>query len=218
MTRVRLPPGVEPRFVATQLHYLWMTGFFKQICVNHVNQASVAASRLTRMATLLLPPSNEQKRIVAAIEEQFSRLDAADDYLRAARERLQRLRASALTEDFDGAWPTKALVDVTDPDRVICYGILMPKENVDNGRAILDRAFRGTLVPQDPNDEPASVLLERINAERVAEPPRRRTASRRYARTWRWLPNRASEGSGPGNCADGRRSVDRRCRRGRTAR
>ena len=34
-------------------------------------------------------------------------------------------------------------------------------------QAILKRAFEGQLVPQDPNDEPASVLLERINAEKA---------------------------------------------------
>jgi type I restriction enzyme, S subunit len=35
-------------------------------------------------------------------------------------------------------------------------------------QAVLAKAFRGELVLQDPNDEPASVLLERIRAERGA--------------------------------------------------
>jgi type I restriction enzyme S subunit len=40
---------------------------------------------------------------------------------------------------------------------------------VDNlDQAVLAKAFRGELVPQDPNDEPASVLLDRIKAERAA--------------------------------------------------
>jgi type I restriction enzyme S subunit len=33
-------------------------------------------------------------------------------------------------------------------------------------QAILAKAFRGELVPQDPNDEPAEKLLERIHQER----------------------------------------------------
>jgi type I restriction enzyme S subunit len=37
-------------------------------------------------------------------------------------------------------------------------------------RALFARAFRGELVPQDPSDEPANVLLERIAAERAAAP------------------------------------------------
>lgn len=40
-------------------------------------------------------------------------------------------------------------------------------------QSILKRAFEGKLVPQDPTDEPASVLLDRIRADRAAAEPRR---------------------------------------------
>ena len=44
-------------------------------------------------------------------------------------------------------------------------------------RSVLAASFSGRLVPQDPTDEPASVLLERITASRPAMPAhRRRTA------------------------------------------
>jgi type I restriction enzyme, S subunit len=41
-------------------------------------------------------------------------------------------------------------------------------------QSILKRAFEGKLVPQDPKDEPASVLLERIKASREEEQPKKR--------------------------------------------
>ena len=41
-------------------------------------------------------------------------------------------------------------------------------------QTILSKAFRGELVPQNPDEEPASVPLERIRAERaVTTEPRR---------------------------------------------
>lgn len=51
-------------------------------------------------------------------------------------------------------------------------------------QSILAKAFRGELMPQDPADEPASVLLERIRRDSeagtngaVAAPKKRRTKS-----------------------------------------
>jgi type I restriction enzyme S subunit len=46
-------------------------------------------------------------------------------------------------------------------------------------QAILAKAFRGELVPQDPNDEPASVLLERIRAEQGKVASRTRRGARK---------------------------------------
>ena len=45
------------------------------------------------------------------------------------------------------------------------------EQNTSLDQSILAKAFRGDLVPQDPNDEPASVLLERIRKEPQSAPP-----------------------------------------------
>lgn len=45
-------------------------------------------------------------------------------------------------------------------------------DHLDQG--LLARAFRGELVPQDPDDEPAEMLLERIRAARADQPKIRR--------------------------------------------
>jgi type I restriction enzyme S subunit len=51
-------------------------------------------------------------------------------------------------------------------------------------QAVLVKAFQGELVPQDPNDEPASVLLERIRSERRAtSTPRSRDEEARASET-----------------------------------
>lgn len=60
---------------------------------------------------VLLPPLQEQERIVAAIEEQFSRLDASDAALRSAAQRLRTL-PDRVIDQATVNWPTKRLGDL----------------------------------------------------------------------------------------------------------
>lgn len=47
--------------------------------------------------------------------------------------------------------------------------------------SLLAKAFRGELVPQDPNDEPASELLRRLREARAAEAPAKKARGRKVA-------------------------------------
>lgn len=49
--------------------------------------------------------------------------------------------------------------------------------------ALLAKAFRGELVPQDPNDEPATELLRRLREARAAEVPVKKVRGRKAAAT-----------------------------------
>jgi type I restriction enzyme S subunit len=56
-----------------------------------------------------LPPLAEQRRIVAAIEEQFSRLDAAGALLHRAAARLRRMQEAVYANAVTGSWPMARL-------------------------------------------------------------------------------------------------------------
>ncbi|WP_196766284.1 restriction endonuclease subunit S [Xanthomonas graminis] len=63
-----------------------------------------------------------------------------------------------------------ALANIASQGATVEYSL---RQSAAQRKNILKAAFTGKLVPQDPNDEPASVLLERIRAERVAADAKR---------------------------------------------
>jgi type I restriction enzyme S subunit len=103
MTRIRLEFGVNSVFAARQLHLLWMTGYMKHRCTNHVNQASISSKTLAKTIPFLLPPRAEQTRIVAKLEELLSDLDAGVAELKAAQKKLAQYRQSLLKAAVEGA-------------------------------------------------------------------------------------------------------------------
>jgi type I restriction enzyme S subunit len=102
MTRLRPAAGVDPRFTAYQLHFLWMAGYFQHRCTHHVNQASIASTTLAETVPFAVAPSDEQRRIAEEIEKQFTRLDVAIAALRRVQTNLKRYRAAVLKAAFEG--------------------------------------------------------------------------------------------------------------------
>jgi len=129
-----------------------------------------------RMALLPLAPLAEQKRIVAAVDALLAQtralaagLEQADTALiPAAQAAFQALpdafRAPAGTEDARHAWQRAAWQRVADHFDALTND---PRTIAALKQTILQLAVEGKLVPQNSEDEPARVLLERIEAEQA---------------------------------------------------
>ena len=103
MTRISLEDGLDPVFIARQLHFLWLSGYFRHRCVNHVNQASISSEPLSSTVPIVVAPSLEQARIAETLDELFSNLDAGVVALGRARDKLKLYRASVLKAAVEGA-------------------------------------------------------------------------------------------------------------------
>lgn len=124
-------------------------------------QPNVNGTSLSQLL-LALPPPPEQHRIVARIDQLMARCDALEK-LRKERE-TQRLavHAAAITQLLDT--PDGSAWDFIQQHFGELYTV---KKNVAELRkAILQLAVMGRLVPQNPNDPPASELLKEIEAEK----------------------------------------------------
>lgn len=114
-----------------------------------------------------IPPLTEQKLIVTKVDELFAQTQQLAQRLQSADHRRRRFHTAALHQLTTAPTPAAATAAwdylaphfhqlYTDPDAI-----------TELKQAILQLAVSGRLVPQDPNDEPAAVLLQRIAAEKA---------------------------------------------------
>lgn len=132
-----------------------------------------------------LPPLAEQRRIVAKVDELFALCD-----------RLEETRAER--EDTRDRLTKASLARLTAPDtdeptfrghaRFAIHALPALTTRADQvehlRQTILSLAVRGKLVEQDPADEPASKLLERIDSARKLAPTKGRKTKRVAIPSW----------------------------------
>jgi len=105
-------PGVVSDYVAWCLR-AYASTILDSCSKSGTTVQSVETARLLDFA-IPVAPTAEQRRIVAAIEEHFARLDAAEDLLRHTERMLVWLRSSLVARALSGDWPTCGLGDVTE--------------------------------------------------------------------------------------------------------
>jgi type I restriction enzyme S subunit len=128
------------------------------LVMSHINRGPFLAKPIA------LPPLAEQARIVARVDELMQLCDALE-----TKGRLEAQQHARLLETLLGT-----LTESTTPEELAAnwqrvaehFDLLMYRpEAVDVlEQTVLQLAVRGLLVPQDPSDEPASSLLQRIAA------------------------------------------------------
>ena len=122
--------------------------------------------RILLNALLALPPLAEQSRIVTRVEALMRLCDAleAKGQLEAAQHAqlvstlLGTLTGSTTPEELAANWQRVAQH----------FDLLLDRPEAIDAleQTLLQLAVRGLLVPQDPTDEPASALLQKIRAEK----------------------------------------------------
>ncbi len=156
--------GVMPDFLACHL----MSPATQREIWGEVKQSAQPCLYLAKSAALkiALPPLAEQSRIVTRVEELMRLCDAleAKGQLEAAQH--AQLVSALLATLTDSATP-EALTENWQSLAIHFDTLLDRPEAVDAlEQTVLQLAVRGLLVPQDPTDEPASVLLKRIRTEK----------------------------------------------------
>ena len=142
--------------------------YWKQLYAKSMGTGQPNVNATSLKALLVpLPPLEEQKRIVAKVDELMGLIDRLEAQGRAKRDARMRFGGAALgsllsaedADTFAGSWRR-----VRDNFDLLCAA---PESVAELRKAVLQLAVQGKLVPQNPEDEPAGVLLERIKIEKA---------------------------------------------------
>jgi type I restriction enzyme S subunit len=113
-----------------------------------------------------LPPYPEQIRII----ERVDRLMSLCDQLEVLQSQQSTLQASTWQEVLNAITQASSTFELTTAwqrlEQQLALLVTEPEQVKGLRDTILQLAVQGKLVPQDPNDEPASVLLTKIQAEK----------------------------------------------------
>lgn len=156
---------VNPRYILLNLKSPWYLKLGESKMTGTAGQKRVPRN-FFEQNPLPLPPLAEQHRIVAKVDELMALCDELEqhetNHLKSHQLLVETLLGT-LTQakdaaEFQTAWAT--LGQHFDD-------LFITEDSIDQlKQTILQLAVMGKLVPQDPKDEPASVLLERIKKEK----------------------------------------------------
>ena len=159
------PRKIDPRYAMAVLRTPYARALLIDSSSQTTNIANVSLAKM-RPLPFPLPPAAEQSRIVTRVEELMRLCDAleakgqleATQHAQLVSTLLGTLTESETPEELADNWQRIATH----------FDLLLDRpEAVDAlEQTILQLAVRGLLVPQDPQDEPASDLLKKIRTEK----------------------------------------------------
>ena len=100
---IRSESAIDPSFCFYQFIGPIVQARIRFLASTTTNISNISSGKLKKtLPRLMIPPLNEQRRIVAKIEELFTKLDAGVEALERAQQLLKRYRQSVLKAAVEG--------------------------------------------------------------------------------------------------------------------
>ena len=162
---VMRPRKIDPRYAMAVLRTPYARALLIDSSSQTTNIANVSLAKL-RPLPFPLPPEAEQSRIVTRVEELMRLCDALE-----AKGQLEAAQHAQLVSTLLGTLTqseTPAQLAENWQRIATHFDLLLDRPQAVDAleQTILQLAVRGLLVPQDPQDEPASELLKKIRTEK----------------------------------------------------